>query len=117
MSTTINQKLKMTPEEYELWIFGLYARWCESITGTSDRELQKVMANSGINKWFMMEYGKCETEFIQLTRFYDGGSTITAVDYKKCLNQCTYRLFSIRPTVLLQIIKKSAFVSPIFNLN
>lgn len=114
MTTTINQKLGMNPEQYELWIFGLYARWCESVSGTSDRELQKIMANSGINKWFMVEFAKCETEFNQLTRFYDDGSTITDVDFQKCLTQCTYRLFSIRPTVLLQIIKKSP---PIINFN
>lgn len=116
MTKTINQKLQMTPQEYESFIFGIYARWCETLSGTGDRELQKIMANSGISKWFMMEYAKCETEFTQLTRFYEEGNTITAVDYEKCLMQCTFRMFNIRPMALLQIIKKST-PSRIFNLN
>lgn len=115
--TTINQKLKMTQEEYELFIFGAYARWCETLSGTSDRELQKIMANSGINKWYMTEYAKCEAEFLQLTERYEECSTITALDFKKCYAECTYRMFNIRPTVLLQIIKKSTIGSKIFNLN
>jgi hypothetical protein len=116
--TTINQKLKMTPEEYELLLFGVYARWCESVT-INDREFQKVIANSGINKWFMTEYAKCEAEFVQLTQRYEECDTITAIDFKKCYHECTYRMFSIRPMVLLQIIKKSEVLTPsrIFNLN
>lgn len=115
-TTTINQKLKMSPEEYELLIFGAYARWCETLSGTSDRELQKILANSGINKWFMTEYAKCEAEFLQLITRYDECDTITATDLKKCYSECTYRMFNIRPMALLQIIKKSAPIRT-FNLN
>lgn len=115
-TTTINQKLKMTPEQYEDLIFGCYAHWCESVT-INDRELQKVLANSGINKWFMTEYAKCEAEFLQLTTRYEECDTITVTDFKKCYNQCTYRMFNIRPMALLQIIKKSTVHSLTFNLN
>ena len=103
---TINNKLKMTSEEYELLIFGAYARWCESVT-INTQEFQKVLANSAINKWFMMEYAKCEADFEQLTARYEDTDTIIANDYKRCYAECTYRMFNIRPMALLNAIKKT----------
>lgn len=120
---TINNKLKMTPEEYELLIFGAYARWCESVT-INNQEFQKVLANSAINKWYMMEYAKCEIEFNLLTARYDDTDTIVANDFKRCYAECTYRMFNIRPMALLTAIKKTPIKinsinthSLIFNLN
>lgn len=107
-TTTISQKLKMTSEEYELLIFGAYARWCESVT-INPREFQKVIANSAVNKWYLMEYAKCEKEFNSLTDRY--GNSITTEDFKRCYNDCTYGMFNIRPTALLQEIKKTRAVS------
>lgn len=104
--TTINQKLKMSNEEYELLIFGAYARWCESVT-INTHEFQKVLANSAINKWFMLEYAKCELDFEQLTKRYEENDTIIAEDFKRCYAECTYRMFNIRPMVLLNEIKKT----------
>jgi hypothetical protein len=112
MSKTINQKLKMTPEEYEDLIFGAYARWCESVT-INTHEFQKVLANSSINKWFMMEYSKCEKEFKQLTARYEENDTIIAEDFKRCYSECTYRMFNIRPMALLQEINKKKSVDSI----
>lgn len=108
--TTINQKLKITPEEYELLIFGAYARWCESVT-VNIHEFQKVLANSSVSKWFMMEYSKCEIDFEHLTARYEENDTIITEDFKRCYAQCTYRLFNIRPTALLQEIKKTRAVN------
>lgn len=105
--TTINQKLKMSTEEYELLIFGAYARWCESVT-INAHEFQKVLANSSINKWFMTEYGKCEIDFEQLTARYSQNDTIIAEDFKRCYAECTSRMFNIRPMVLLNEIKKTS---------
>ncbi len=102
----INQKLKMTSEEYELLIFGAYARWCESAT-INGHEFQKVLANSAISKWYMTEYSKCELEFEQLTARYEDSETVIAEDFKRCYAECTYRMFNIRPMALLQEIKRT----------
>jgi len=102
----------MTPQEYEDLIFGAYARWCESLT-TNNHEFQKVLANSAISKWFMMEYAKCETEFEQLTRRYEDSDMVIAEDYKRCYAECTYRMFNIRPMALLQEIKKPSKINGI----
>ena len=106
MSATINKKLKMSADEYEEMIFGAYARWCETVT-TNAHEFQKVLANSAVNKWFLMEYAKCEKDFEQLTDRYEECETITANDFKRCYAECTYRMFNIRPMALLNEAKKS----------
>ena len=105
---TTAQKLQMTAEDYENMIFGGYARWCESVT-INAREFQKVIANSSINKWYLMEYAKCEKEFNTLTDRY--GNSITPADFQRCYADCTYGMFNIRPAALLQKIKKTNVVS------
>lgn len=107
-TTTTAQKLQMTSEDYENMIFGAYARWCESVT-INPREFQKVIANSAVNKWYLTEYAKCEKEFNHLTDRY--GNSITTEDFKRCYSDCTYIMFNIRPTALLQEIKKTRVVS------
>ena len=110
--TTINQKLKMSTEEYENLFFGAYARWCESVT-INNQDFQKVLANAGINKWYRTEYAKCEAEFLQLTHNYQESDTITVTDFKTCYNNCTVQMFNIRPMALLQEIKKTTVLHKI----
>lgn len=105
---TTAQKLQMTAEDYENMIFGAYARWCESVT-INAREFQKVLANSAVNKWYLMEYAKCEEKFATMTQRYD--ENIPVKDYQTFYNDCTYGMFNIRPTALLQEIKKTRAVS------
>lgn len=107
-TTTTAQKLQMTAADYEDMIFGSYARWCESVT-INAREFQKVIANSAVNKWYLMEYAKCEEKFATMTQRYD--ENIPVKDYQTFYNDCTYGMFNIRPTALLQEIKKTRAAS------
>ena len=93
--------LKMEPLAYEMMLFGAYSRWCESVT-TNLSDLQAVMANSSINKWYLMELAKCEDEFKQRVKNYQN---LSAQDYRKCYNECTFRMFNIRPSSLIEIVK------------
>lgn len=95
-------KLAMTVNDYEMMIFSFYSRWCESVTGNS-RQYQQVLANSSINAWFLVELEKCEVEFHLLTNRYEN---LTLKDYQRCFNECTFRMFSIRPSALLEPILK-----------
>lgn len=106
MKTTINKKLQLTPEEYEMLFFDTYFRWCESVTITA-REFQKVLANAAINRWYRIEFAKCEAEFEHLTSRYEGHETVTSVDFKKCYATCTVQMFNIRPMALLHEAKKT----------
>jgi len=106
----------MTDNDYEMMVFGFYGRWCESVT-TNLRDYQAVLANSAINKWFLMELAKCEAEFNHSTRFYEESDSVTPRDYQVRYNDCTFRLFNLRPMALLEVAKtKSAKVMPAFNV-
>ena len=98
---TTTQKLQMTQFEYEMMVLGVYMRWCESLTANI-RQFQTVLANSGINAYFLMEFAKCEAEFHQLTDKYIDHPTVTPKDIKVCYNECTFRLFDLRPIALLE---------------
>ena len=104
MKATTLQKLDITPEQYESLIWDLYNNWCESVS-TNNREYQKVLANAAVNRWFIMELQKSEAEFAIITdRYVD--SNVTPLDFNNCYRDCTYRLFNIRPTGLLNEVKK-----------
>lgn len=110
----IIQKLGITKEEYETTIFELYFKWSEGVS-TNKSEHQKVLANSSINSWFIVELGKCEVEFLKLTRHYTNPN-VTIKDFNRCYNECLYKLFSIRPNALLKhIIKPKIQGIPVFN--
>lgn len=113
MKNTIT-KLAMTDNQYEMMVFGFYSRWCESVTVNS-KQFQQVLANSSINAWFLIELSKCEEEFHLLTKRYEN---LSPLDYKKCYHECTFRLFNIRPSALLESVKiKVTATATVFNLN
>ena len=114
MKKTI-QKLNLTTHEFEMQLFELYSRWCESITGNA-RQHQLVLANSGINAYFMDEFNKCIKEFHIRTDRYEN---LSAKDYHKCFASCTLDLFNRRPSALLKVlkIKEKNFVQPLNHWN
>ena len=99
-------KLNIDNIQYEEMIFGLYARWCESVT-INHKQFQTVLANAMVNKWFILELLKCEEEFHNRTDRYIGSPTVSSKDFQNCYNETTYRLFSIKPTALLETLKCS----------
>lgn len=113
MKKTIH-KLNLTQHQFEMQLFDLYSRWCESITGNA-RQHQLVLANSGINAYFLEEFKKCEAEFHKCTDPYD----VSTKDYRKCFADCTIDLFNRRPSALLEDlkIKTKNFVQPLNYLN
>ena len=107
-------KLNLDQIQYEEMIFGLYARWCESVT-INHKQFQTVLANAMVNKWFILELLKCEEEFHNLTDRYIGSPTVSSKDLQNCYNKTTYRLFSIKPAALLEDLKCSGSKS--FRIN
>ncbi|MBP4139656.1 hypothetical protein [Flavobacterium geliluteum] len=104
MKTTI-QKLAITPEQLESLIWNIYQNWCESVSITTI-ELQQILANAAINRWFLLELQKCEIEFHTLTDRYSD-SNVTEKDMEKCYKDCALKLFNIRPMALLNQITRS----------
>lgn len=112
MKKTIN-KLSLTQHDFEMLLFDLYSRWCESITGNA-RQHQLVLANSSINAYFLDEFEKCEVEFHFRTDRYDN---LTIKDYNKCFADCTLQLFNRRPSALLEVLKIKQTTEPLNYLN
>lgn len=111
---TINQKLAITPEQYESMIWDLYNKWCQSVSITQ-LEYQQVLANSSINGWFLMELAKAELEFHKLTDRYTN-TNVTSVDLANCYRNCVNNLFNYRPTALLSaIVRPKVKGIPMFN--
>jgi hypothetical protein len=94
-------QLSQTKTDFLLsfWIY-----WVESVTITS-REFQQVLANAPINKWFLMELRKEETEF----RFLSSGYSQLVGQGKEIdflYVQCVSKLMSRFPLALLANAKK-----------
>ena len=112
---TITQKLNITEEQRENNLFGLYLRWCESVT-INHKDFQAVLANASVNAWFLTELAKLELEFQLLTDRYDNSQTVSADDMKICYTDCTEQMFNIRPMALLVHVKSKLKAGvPAFN--
>lgn len=102
---TIIQKLEITKDQYEAVIWTFYSNWCGHMTNDI-KEFQQALANASINAWFRMELSECEDKFHEMTDRYTD-QNVTAKDYERCYHNCLITLFSIRPTALLNQIKKT----------
>ena len=114
MIKIINQKLGITPQQYEHMVWNLYSQWCQSVSITT-HEYQQVLANSSVNRWFSMELTKCEKKFQILTFCYTN-TNVTTVEFTNCFCDCVQPLFNIRPMALLSnIVKSKVKEIPTFN--
>lgn len=101
----ILEYLEVTQEEYENMYLGAYMRWCESVC-LAPSEFQNVLANASISKYYNTELAKCEAEFVKLFSRYENSETVSAKDAKNLYCDCTFKMFNIRPMVLLSTAKK-----------
>jgi hypothetical protein len=95
--------LKIDLENYEDVFFCAYWRWCESVSST-DAQTQMVMANASVNKYYRMEYAKCETEFLELIARYPNAA-LPEINDLYC--KCTINMFNQRSIVLIENAKKT----------
>lgn len=83
-------------------ILSFWFYWVESVT-LNDRDYQKVSANAAVNKWFINELIKEETEFRMLIAKYP---TTKGRDKDWLYIKCVSKLMSRFPQALLQAAKK-----------
>jgi hypothetical protein len=103
--TAITNLLKLTTEEYEAICFDAYFRWCQSVSIT-EGEFQMVLANASVNRYYNMEYAKCEAEFLQVVANYHNSPNIIIDDIMKAYVKCTCQMFNRRSKVLIDAAKK-----------
>ncbi|MBP4139985.1 hypothetical protein [Flavobacterium geliluteum] len=92
-TTTQNQiqdYLQWSTEEYEDRLLLAIMKWCEHY-GQYPSVVQQLLANSSINKWFMMEYGKCELHFLKIVNVIPPQPDHLLAHYKACTAQMMIR--------------------------
>lgn len=63
MKTTtpkLYELLLFTPEQYNDNYFDVYFRWCQNYSQNTDQDIQKILANTKISKWFNYEFEQLE---------------------------------------------------------
>ena len=97
-------QLEVCSSKEEL-ILAYWFYWCESVTVKSV-EYQKIIASSAINKWFLIELHKEETEFRKLIARYPD-TVGRDKDWLWC--KCVSKLMSRFPKALLDDAKKTEY--------
>lgn len=83
-------------------ILEFWFHWVESVT-TKSVDYQKVIASSAVNKWFLIEFRKEETEFRTLIKRYPDTKGRDK-DWLWC--KCVSKLMSRFPKALLDDVKR-----------
>lgn len=102
---TIPQHLNILPSDYEDLMMQTYMRWCMDFCRNYQGDLQSLLANAALNRYFLTEYKKLEDEFVLLISRYDGYSNITDSDKINLYSQCTVQIFNRRCMPLINQAK------------
>lgn len=100
----INEILGITPQEYELKVFDIWFTWCAN-RSIDIAELQMLLANSAINKWFIDEMRYHEKEFRErITPFIN---TASKQDIENCYKITSSGIYGKYPKPLTDEVSKS----------
>ena len=104
MKNTILQLLGFDEVQYEYMYGNAYLRWAESCS-VSQQNLQSILANASVNKWYNAEYHKCETKFLDFVKNYKNQ---TQKDILLLYNDCTFSVYSRScPALMKEAIKNN----------
>ena len=104
-TTTKNQvmdSLQWSSEEYESRVFQSYWTWCHTY-GNYPSRIQQLLANSAVNKWFLIEYQKCEEQYLKIAEVVPNHIEGLRGHYKGC----TAHIMTIYNQPLLDAVKKN----------
>lgn len=54
--------LGMKPNSYKMMVFDNYLAWCD-LNSVNDNDLQALLSNASLHKWFMNIYNQLEVDF------------------------------------------------------
>ena len=63
--------LNISEDAYELKVFHIYFKWC-NVNSVDDRDFQSLIANSTMNRWFLENLIRIESEFAEDAAPYTG---------------------------------------------
>jgi len=71
MNTQITTLLQCTPHQLEMTVFNHFQWWCE-LYAFSNQDLQRLLSNATVNRWFLKEYTKYQKSFLEKATPYFG---------------------------------------------
>lgn len=69
MKNEVIKILKETAADYDERMLQTYWIWADKY-GTSPSHVQQLLANAAVNKWFMIEFGKLEKQFVDIVTMH-----------------------------------------------
>ena len=94
--------LQWTSQDYDDRVFQAYWNWCQ-LHGQLQSIIQQLLANRGVNKWFLQEYEKLENQFLQIVAVAPNNIDMLEIHYKVC----TSAIMANYPKDLMDAIKKN----------
>lgn len=106
MKQKILNLLNYTQEQYEDAVLLMYIRWSMDFSVNYTTDLQRVIANTAINSFFLNELSKIEHDFMDQMKPYENDGNISCEDAKKTFYRLSVQLFNRYPKALLADAKK-----------
>ncbi|AMA49435.1 hypothetical protein [Flavobacterium covae] len=103
--------LDLSTPDYETLLFETYFNWCTDFCSNYQDDLQSLVANRALNKYFLQEYNKLEEEFLQLASRYENNINITSVHYRELYADCTVKIFNRFSKVLIKKAKQNTITN------
>lgn len=112
LSKEIQKILNIPPDIYEIRLFRRYANWCATFENGSPDDLQKLLANTAINKWFLNRYAELEQRAYNI--LYKEHQAMPATEVQRMYEAVMVDIFTTYPKPLFEAARK---LSVINNLN
>lgn len=107
----IMDTLQWSSEEYDDRLFQSYFNYCVSY-GSYPANIQQLLANSKLNKWFLKEYAKAEVQFLKIAEVVPP----TKVDFLRGqYKACTAEVMKLYSKPLIDVRRNKAFSSVLFD--
>jgi hypothetical protein len=103
--STIIELLETTADEYDTMVFQLFHEWAAQ-QAAKPNELQNIMANPAIAKWFRSDLSQLEEDFKDEIKQFQTEATITKLHLRRVYGICINRIFDLHPKPLLKEAKK-----------
>lgn len=107
MKTTnpILVRLNINEDQYFDMRMSMYMRYCMDFCINYHNDLQKLLANTALSKYYFTELAKCEEEFLQIMDAYEGEANVKPADGMEMYHKCAFRMHSIYSKPLIEQAK------------
>lgn len=100
----IHEILLITGEEYAKDYTDRYIRWCYDKAINETNDLQKIVSNSSINKWYNHEFDRLEQSFMEIATAQTG--KISYKEMREIYAEIVVQIFPKYPNPLLESARK-----------